>query len=94
MPCSRSARSDSSDSKQPLISLRPSQNYTRHHVKGVDYPAVVPARLGEQVMGRALTDDEASVRGCVVKGLTAADLRFLDTFEGDVSRRSSTKKLD
>lgn len=36
-------------------------------------------------MLRDLTDDEASVRGCVVKGLTAADIRFLDTFEGEVS---------
>lgn len=35
-------------------------------------------------MHRELTDDEASVRGCVVKGLTAADIRLLDTFEGDV----------
>lgn len=35
-------------------------------------------------MQRDLTADEASVRGSVVKGLTASDIRFLDTFEGDV----------
>lgn len=37
-------------------------------------------------MGRDLNEDEASVRGSVVKGLTASDIRFLDTFEGDVRR--------
>lgn len=37
-------------------------------------------------MGRDLNEDEASVRGSVVKGLTASDIQFLDTFEGDVCR--------
>lgn len=37
------------------------------------------------MLGRDLTDEEASVRGTVVKGLTKSDIRFLDTFEGDVS---------
>jgi len=59
------------------------KNHTRHHVKAVDYPAVVPAKIGTEVLKRKLSDDEASVRGTVVKGLTKSDIRFLDTFEGD-----------
>ena len=62
------------------------QDYTRHHVKGVDYPAIVPAVDGTNIIGRTLSKEEASVRGTVVRGLSAADVRFLDTFEGDVSR--------
>ena len=34
-------------------------------------------------MSRALTNDERSVRGTVVMGLAANDLRLLDIFEGD-----------
>ena len=35
-------------------------------------------------MGRPLSEDEACVRGTVVKGLTESDMQLLDTFEGDV----------
>lgn len=60
------------------------QDYTRHHVKNADYPAVVSADKGRKIVGRQLTDDEASVRGTVVRGLSRSDIQFLDTFEGDV----------
>lgn len=57
--------------------------YTRHHVKRADYPGVVTAEQGLKIMGRPLTDDEASVRGVVVTGLSPADMDLLDEFEGD-----------
>ena len=38
-------------------------------------------------MGRELTEDEATVRGRLVTGLTADDIRLLDVFEGDEYRR-------
>ena len=46
---------------------------------------MVPVALGIAIMGRELTDDEKCVRGCLISGLTKADLEFLDEFEGDVS---------
>ncbi|KPV73184.1 uncharacterized protein RHOBADRAFT_38805 [Rhodotorula graminis WP1] len=59
-------------------------HHARLHVDGEDYPAVVRAQDGARVLGRALTDDEASVRGVLVQGLTADDVALLDEFEGDV----------
>ncbi|KAG8864953.1 mitochondrial Homoaconitase [Tulasnella sp. 330] len=39
-----------------------------------------------KVMGeKAISDDEKTVRGVVVRGLTAQDIALLDVFEGDVS---------
>ena len=65
--------------------------FTRHHIKHVDYPAIVPAGDGERIMGRKLTEDEATVRGRLVTGLSAQDIRALDIFEGDV--RSAIERL-
>lgn len=64
--------------RSPLGSLSPQL---------ADYPAVVPASAGRAILlGRDLTQDEASVRGSLVTGLTADEVAFLDEFEGDVSR--------
>ncbi|GAA5854894.1 hypothetical protein JCM9279_000189 [Rhodotorula babjevae] len=63
-------------------------DHARLHVVGEDYPAVVRAHDGAQVLGRALTDDEASVRGVLVQGLTDDDLALLDEFEGDEYTRA------
>lgn len=60
-------------------------NHTRHHVQGEDYPAVVPLASGKQLIGQDLTDDQASVQGTLVTGLTDSDLDLLDQFEGSVS---------
>lgn len=60
------------------------QDHTRHHVKGVDYPAVVPNEIGRKILRRDLSKWEGSVRGKVVQGLTRKDLELLDIFEGDV----------
>ncbi|GAA5853984.1 hypothetical protein JCM8547_008182 [Rhodosporidiobolus lusitaniae] len=50
---------------------------------GRDYPAVVSAKEGEQVLKRPLEEDEGKVRGVLVEGLTDQDVRLLDDFEGD-----------
>lgn len=50
-----------------------------------DYPGVVPLSKGRELFDRELTQEEGSVRGTLVKGLTAEDMKYLDNFEGDVS---------
>ena len=52
--------------------------------QGCDYPAIVPYESAKYIFERELTQDERSVRGTVVSGLTAEDIRLLDIFEGDV----------
>ena len=42
-------------------------------------------------MRRGLTDDERSVRGTVVAGLSANGLRLLDIFEGDEYRQAEVE---
>ncbi|GAA5877343.1 hypothetical protein JCM8547_003839 [Rhodosporidiobolus lusitaniae] len=58
-------------------------DHARLHVEGEDYPAVVSAEEGEQVLKRPLEDDEGKVRGVLVESLTDEDVRLLDEFEGD-----------
>ncbi|TDL19892.1 hypothetical protein BD410DRAFT_899874 [Rickenella mellea] len=57
--------------------------HTRHHVKDCDYPAVIPYAKGHSLFGRELSQEERSVRGNVVTGLTDEDMELLDVFEGD-----------
>ncbi|KAG8889953.1 hypothetical protein FRB99_003929, partial [Tulasnella sp. 403] len=59
-------------------------SHTRYHVKDHDYPAVVPIHVGQELSeGKDLTDDDKTVRGVLVKGLSARDIELLDVFEGD-----------
>ncbi|GAA5974609.1 hypothetical protein JCM11641_007022 [Rhodosporidiobolus odoratus] len=58
-------------------------DHVRVHVKGEDYPAVIPKENGESVLNRPLQADEASVQGVLVTGLTDTDVKLLDEFEGD-----------
>ncbi|KAF8581075.1 PLP-dependent transferase [Ramaria rubella] len=58
-------------------------DFTRHHVKGCDYPAIVPYASSKDLFKQELTQDERSVRGTAVIGLTEEDIRLLDIFEGD-----------
>ncbi|GAA5930368.1 hypothetical protein JCM10213_001072 [Rhodosporidiobolus nylandii] len=69
-------------------------DHVRLHVEGEDYPAVVSAENGEKVLDRPLNAEEASVRGVLVTGLTAADVRLLDEFEGDEYTRSPCTLCD
>lgn len=54
-------------------------------MQNADYPGVVPYALSKNLFNRKLSDDERSVRGNVVVGLSDKDVEFLDLFEGDVS---------
>ncbi|KAL8279230.1 hypothetical protein RQP46_008267 [Phenoliferia psychrophenolica] len=67
--------------------------HARFHVAGCDYPAVVSAPAGSAILGRALSQDEGSVRGSLVTGLTPEDVAFLDEFEGDEYIRTSVVVL-
>ncbi|KAF5327155.1 hypothetical protein D9619_004896 [Psilocybe cf. subviscida] len=51
--------------------------------QGADYPGVLPLTKGKELFNRELTREEGSVRGTLVKGLTAEDMKYLDDFEGD-----------
>ncbi|KAJ7583652.1 hypothetical protein C8J56DRAFT_214843 [Mycena floridula] len=57
-------------------------DYTRHSVKHAVYPAIVPYSNGKDLFKRELSRDERSVRGALVTGLSPADFRLLDQFEG------------
>ncbi|KAF4614155.1 hypothetical protein D9613_007797 [Agrocybe pediades] len=58
-------------------------DHTRHEVKYNDYPGVVSIEKGAGLFERPLTQEERSVRGTVVTGLTDSDMTALDNFEGD-----------
>lgn len=51
----------------------------------MDYPGVVPYATSVKLIGRELTEDERSVRGVIVRGLTKSDFQLLDNFEGMAS---------
>ncbi|KAM0752245.1 PLP-dependent transferase [Meredithblackwellia eburnea MCA 4105] len=66
-------------------------DHSRFHVKGEDYPAVIPAVDAEDKVLRRKLDREKGeheVRGTLVIGLSAEDVEFLDEFEGDEYVRS------
>lgn len=50
-----------------------------------DYPGVVPYEKSRPLFNRDLTQDERSVRGNLVVGLSKKDIELLDVFEGDVN---------
>jgi len=58
-------------------------DYTRHQIKHADYPAVIPYSKSKAMFDRELSPEEKSVRGSLVTGLSEADVRLLDFFEGD-----------
>ncbi|KAF8905110.1 hypothetical protein CPB84DRAFT_1960658 [Gymnopilus junonius] len=59
-------------------------DYTRHEVKGCDYPGIIPFDKGVRIINKPLTREERSVRGTLVTGLTDEDIVYLDRFESDV----------
>lgn len=68
--------------QRDLITIRPAllHAYRRHKVSGADYPAICPAKLS---CNDTVVSTTASVRGSLVTGLNAQDIRRLDIFEGD-----------
>ncbi|KAH9481407.1 AIG2-like protein C [Psilocybe cubensis] len=66
-------------------------DHTRHEVKGCEYPGVIPISKGMKILNRSLTREEGSVRGTLVKGLTAQDIKYLDEFESDEYVRRKVK---
>ncbi|EIW84373.1 hypothetical protein CONPUDRAFT_142687 [Coniophora puteana RWD-64-598 SS2] len=66
-------------------------DYTRHKVSWADYPGIVPYKNSRSMFSRELTEEERSVRGTMVTGLTERDIRLLDVFEGDEYNRVLTQ---
>ena len=56
-----------------------------YHSQKADYPGVVPFERGKKLFSHALSQEEKSVRGTLVEGLTEKDIEYLDIFEGEVS---------
>lgn len=63
--------------------------YTRHHVIGEDYPAITTD--GKAILQRTLTEEESTVRGALIEGLTDQQISLLDRFEGYEYDRVATK---
>ncbi|KAF9450918.1 hypothetical protein P691DRAFT_725187 [Macrolepiota fuliginosa MF-IS2] len=67
-------------------------DYTRHKVKGADYPGLVPFSRSRDTLfqGREiLSQEDRCVRGTLVTGLTREDIRLLDYFEGSEYTRNA-----
>ncbi|KAF9030968.1 hypothetical protein BDZ89DRAFT_1013372 [Hymenopellis radicata] len=58
-------------------------DHTRHVVRNADYPGVAPLSRTKDLFDRELTREESCVRGTLVFGLTDADIKHLDSFEGE-----------
>lgn len=78
------------------LSVQPAilPGYVIHHVVNEDYPGLVARNQSDLIMSRKGTEKAngvieeqvvvaEAVRGTVVRGLTAMDVRKLDIFEGD-----------
>ncbi|TIB29923.1 hypothetical protein E3P85_02939 [Wallemia ichthyophaga] len=63
--------------------------YTRHHVIGEDYPAITTD--SEAILERSLTEEESTVRGALIEGLTDEHISLFDRFEGYEYDRVATK---
>lgn len=68
----------------PLAAVGSTQNYVRLAVTGADYPAVVPTDDLPATTAASLRPEDKVVRGTYVTGLSEADVKALDIFEGDV----------
>ncbi|KAF8558149.1 hypothetical protein OG21DRAFT_1290707 [Imleria badia] len=71
------------------LQIRPALllDYTRHKIKGADYPGIVHYSQSQAMFSRDLKLEERSVRGSLVVGLSDEHIRLLDIFEGDEYRR-------
>jgi hercynylcysteine S-oxide lyase len=54
------------------------------HLQGCDYPAIVRYESAKSLFQRELPQEERSVRGAIVLGLTAEDVKLMDIFQGNV----------
>ncbi|KAF8635179.1 hypothetical protein AX15_000511 [Amanita polypyramis BW_CC] len=59
------------------------RDYTRHKIFNEEYPAILPYEKGGKLFDRELELEERCVRGTLVIGLTSANIRKLDVFEGN-----------
>ena len=66
------------------LKIRPAmlEGYSRHKVRGCDYPAIIPSSTSP-----TSSEESPCVRGTLVTGLSALDVYRLDVFEGDEYKR-------
>ncbi|GJJ08664.1 hypothetical protein Clacol_002883 [Clathrus columnatus] len=62
-------------------------DYTRHHVRDCDYPAIIPSSSSHEWFKHQLTAEQCSVRGTLVTGLSSEDMVRIDLFEGEEYHR-------
>ena len=61
------------------------QLYVRHRVKYASFPAIIPYEISGRFLGQNMDMENQCVKRVVVTGLTLADLRRINSFEGNVS---------
>ncbi|KAG8902240.1 hypothetical protein FRC01_009627 [Tulasnella sp. 417] len=80
--------------ENPSLEVAPAilHNHTRLHVTSEDYPALVPSKVASNIVpeGR-LREEDTTVRGVLVKGLTKKDLELLDAAEGENYSRETVQ---
>lgn len=78
------------------------EGYALHHVKGEDYPGLIPLIDSQQIISQNGEEDltlcgksptKMAIRGMLVEGLSEADVRKLDKFEGDEYIRQAVDVL-
>ncbi|KXN84713.1 hypothetical protein AN958_12140 [Leucoagaricus sp. SymC.cos] len=70
------------------------KDFTRHKVKREEYPGIVPFPQSKEKLFKGRDDlpqEDRSVRGTLVTGLTVRDMRLLDFFEGTEYARDPVK---
>ncbi|KAG8941023.1 hypothetical protein FRC00_012609 [Tulasnella sp. 408] len=80
--------------ENPNLEVAPAilRNYTRLHVADEDYPALVPSKVAREIVpGGWLREEDMTVRGVLVKGLTKHDLELLDSAEGSKYSRGTVQ---
>ncbi|PWN36722.1 uncharacterized protein FA14DRAFT_159121 [Meira miltonrushii] len=75
------------------------EGYALHHVKGEDYPGLIPLSDSQKVLSQgdpghsSKSPTKTAIRGMLVEGLSEADVLKLDRFEGNEYIRQAVNVL-
>ncbi|PWN44454.1 hypothetical protein IE81DRAFT_340100 [Ceraceosorus guamensis] len=76
------------------VSLAILPGYTAQRVHHAEYPALVSLPDLPDLLAKSDRNSHSYTRGVLVKGLSAADVLALDTFEGDEYARTAVELID